>query len=306
MITFLLVGLATFSTCKRTGPTNRGSEPQGKAASEARGPSDVLILFSGLMVFHERGTGTNKYEVGILQRADHMFSISVDGIEILRDSWPEGRKWSLETPEPASTAFTIGKKAIASRRPDTDDNQNDFGWLIDIETLHSGIKLTPEVLNPIIQLPDGEISTKYKSYDLKYWQGPKSKETEPKEFGFVPETISLELELRQNQPLLLKNDEKTLNLIEKPMHKFHVVVIRNVPKDYSEDTFHHYYEVFKDVDPTLQYHFEANRDKLERRERLHPKNPFPGYKYDLPRNEELLRTCCMMACTAVRTTQPLQ
>lgn len=295
IIASLLVAFAAFSSCQRAEP------------------SDVLVLFSGLMVFHDKGS--DEYEVGILKHGDHKFTVSVDGTDIPDKFLPKGTGCVLEIPGHTSTASTVGKPTISSRRPETDENhQYDFGWMIDLKEEfhpHDELELKEGYLDPIIQLPKGKISTKYKSYDLKRWQGedPKTPNNTLSEFGFVPETIVLALKLRPEQNLVLRNGGKAVDLIPKPRHPFHVVVIKNAPNEYSPDSdFHHYYELFKDFDPKKRYNFEVNKDILKREERLHPKNPFPGYKNDLTefKDRDALRTCCMMACTMIKLNEPLK
>lgn len=284
--------------------------------------SDVLIMFSGLMVFSEKELEKDKYELGILRsKDDHNFTVSVDGTDVLNeDLLPyllPGTKWTLEIPE-SGPPSTVGKEPIKQRRPDNETRQYDFGWTIDIEDFHpDGVTLQPGYLNPIIQLPAGQISTKYKSYDLIRWQGgdPTTPNHTAYNFGFVPETIGLAVKLRTDQELILKDEGKNeVKLIHKGSPRpFHIVVIKNVPKKYSENSdFHHYYKVFKPVtkpgeqESDVYYHFKANKTK----DRYHPNNRFPGYTDQdvsrLPDDDDKKRTCCMMACTVVRTKQALK
>lgn len=313
LIASLLVAVMAFASCNRTGPSTAGSPSPALPRSEAQAqaPSDVLILFSGLMVFHETKEN-DRYEVGILRHVtDHKFTISVDGTNLPTEHWPKGSRWTLEVrPDETSPTPPVGEEPIKIRRPDDRGHQYDFGWIIDLEEFHPDLpELDPGHLDPIIQLPYGKLSTKHKSYDLMRWQGGSpTRPTKPEKFGFVPETIELALKLRSGQELFLRDEqgnEVKLNL--KPTQSPHEVVLKNVSDPYSEiSDFHHYYELFKDWPQKTEkhYHFRANKDK----DRFHPNNPFPGYNYDDPsklsKRDKI--TCCMMACTAVRTRQLLK
>ena len=162
-------------------------------------------------------------------------------------------------------------------------------------------------LKPIIDLPFGQLSTRYKSYDLVRWQGgePNKPPANAPDFGFVPEQIALKLRLRPNQKLVVRDDQgREFDVIQSATQSSYTVTIKNVSDHSSGNSdFHAYYEVFN-VPTEKQYHFTANM----KANREHPRNPFPGYKYDdLSRlSNEQKATCCMMACTAVKTQQNLR
>lgn len=293
IIASLLVAFATFSNCNRTERPTNGSPSPAPSGSEAlaQAPVEVEILFSGLMVFQEEGDRSG-YKVGVLRPIDgkHNFTVDVDSTNMTHLLPKTENSWTIEIAGSSETSpiEPVEKNRPKKRRPDEEGHQHDFGWIIDLQNeFHPDIELLPttERLYPIIHLPNGKFSTKYKSYDLMRWQGDNKKDAE--KFGFVPETIALTLKLLPDQQLVLKNDaddKYLLRLVSKP-HGHHSVAIKNVTYPYGNmSDFHHYYELFKDFPEDKKYHFETNDDNG-----YEPLNPFPGHA----------RTCCMMACTAV-------
>lgn len=311
IIASLLVTFATFSSCPRNEPTPGGSPSPAPSGSEALAQtgSEVLIFFSGQMVFHKKG---DDYEVGILHRSqgNHKFEVAVDGNDIHANRLPSlESRWTLDTvPAQSSPVPHLGEQSVQNRRPDTQANQSHFGWIIDLEEFHSDLpQLEPGHLKPIIDLPYGQLSTRYKSYDLVRWQGGKPNEPprDAPNFGFVPEQITLSLRLLPNQKLVLRDEQGTeFVLIPNPTQSSHFVTIQNLSDHSSGNSdFHAYYDVFN-VPKDKQYHFTANTTA----NREHPRNPFPGYIHDdLSRlSTDAKTTCCMMACTAVKTQQDLR
>ena len=299
MIVVFLAAVAIFSNCSRIQGTRLSDSSLLRTAEPA--PPDttaVTVFFSGLMVFH-REDGKPNYEVGIVRpevARDHKFSVRVDSDTI--HNLPEGTSWILEitnspqTPNIPPVEVGHGGK----RRPDNINGQFDFSWLIDLESpeFHNKeLDLKPGLLWPIIHLPNGRLYTRYKSVDLKRSQGTGT----ASDFGFVPETIALQVELHQGQELVLKDakpdGKEAFRLKYHPPsspHSGYSVYITNLrPHSRRDSDFALYYQLFNGIDKEDQYDFKPHTDTKE-----HPHNSFPGY---VPGH--VFETCCAMACTEV-------
>lgn len=286
-IATLLAAFAIFTSPNRTGHSKTHEAAQGETTT-------IKVYLSGLMVFHKE-KDKDRYEVGILKNAHHTFKVLVGPITIPLES---ADSWTLQV-KPGSTVPSVtyevghGNK----RRPDHPTGQWDFSWIIDLENeFHPGsnFELIPGKLKPIIHLPGGRFHTAYKSMDLMRWQGKDVKNAT--NFGFVPETIILELVLSDNQELVLKNDatgnEHFLARHSSGPSKGAEVFINNHAHQLNAvSDFYLYYQLFKNPPPAdRQYKFKANKDP----KRPHPLNPYPGY---VPSYDK--KTCCGMVCTAV-------
>jgi hypothetical protein len=309
MIAALLTASTIFSNCNKTqGPTPEAT-PSARSAQLA--PADtrkVTIWFSGLMVFHPEA-GKPSYEVGILGpnvALEHEFTVRYLTVSKNRKDLPGGTRWSLEitnsSPNPPVPPYEVGHQG--KRRPDDQNGQNDFSWLIDLEgsEFHgTPLDLKPGLLKPIIHLPNGSLFTQYKSVDLKRWQGQNS--SGASDFGFVPETIALHLDLHPGQELVLKDttpgaeeDIFRLPYNPSPLAPPYLVEIKNVRKvPHKDSDFSLYYQLFNGVAADKHFDFKANEDSGK----LPPYNPLPNF----------LRTCCMLLCTEVllsQRTKPLE
>lgn len=311
---------------------------------------EVMVLFSGLMVFHEREEGL--FEVGILRQElaeGHEFCVQRLGAQrICRQTpqskkssphkdpreelnWlPTGTKWTLSvinlsTGMPvASTGMAVGAAQRKQRRPDVEGGQFDLGWIIDLDGdgFHEEeLDLIPGQLMPIIQLPKGELFTKYKSPDFVRWQGKRPKN--PKAFGFVAESIGLRIKLKKGEELILQEEDdpaKPTLITNVPYvppspvgGDYEVVMISNIryPQHYTSDFFM-YYKLFRGVDKSKQFDFDENT--TEPCEPPHnpkpclPLNPAPKRKSkDEMRKAEKAKdrkaeklTCCGLVCTQIR------
>jgi hypothetical protein len=279
IIAALLSAFLLFSNCNKT------ANPTKEAA--VSDTNIVTVWLSGLMVFHKE-KGKPGYEVGILSPVvapEHVFSVN----NIDRSKLPNGPSWTLEITN-SLPGTDIPPVAIghSGRRPDSQAGQWDFDWLIDLEgpEFHNTkLNLKKGLLKPIIHLPNGHLSTQFKSLDLKRWQGSAN----ASDFGFVPETIALQVELHPGQELVLRDDTpgpgaEILRLSYNSSKPSYLVDIRNIRHPLKETSdFSYYYALFGD---TLDhYDFKANEDPGK----LDPFNPFPDYT----------KTCCMMLCTSV-------
>lgn len=293
----LLAASVISSSCNKTPePANRPEEAASKserATGKSPGPgaSLVTIMLSGLMVLHkDQAKGT--YEVGVIPNAHHVFKFTVDGMA----QKPTGKNWTIEVTNAAPTAAMPEAKGHAGRNPDDINGQWDFDWVIDLEgpEFHNApVVLTEGVLNPIIHLPNGRLYTKFKSILLQRRQGTGALS----DFGFVPETMAIDLELQPNQELVLKDDMGHSTTLLQPNPGQHIVRIGNIPeKPMEESDFHLYYDLlFKKVPKNEQFDFDGVQNA-----KVRPYNPHP----DLA-----IKTCCLMDCSLVylgSRTQPLR
>jgi hypothetical protein len=301
---------AVFTGCKKTdGPTSQPSSPVNSQStpSEVR---KVTVLFQGLMVFHQ--PEGKFYDVGILGPEvtagdKHVFSVEVDGTTI--QNLPQGSDWTLQitnaTPAPAPTPYEYGHND--QRLEDHPNGQWDFSWIVDLDgkEFHPREKFKLKkkgLLTPVIHLPNGMLYTRYKSRDLK--RGPKDENQTFARFGFVPETIGLNVNLGPGQSLILTDGNEKVTLVPDepcpPDSACRVVSIKNVrPKHEQKSDFALYYELFEDLKeaPKKMFDFDKNDRDIKT-----PLNPYPGYKPEIKvtHNDPEKDTCCMMACTAVR------
>lgn len=302
LIAPLLVVLVVSSSCTTRPP----DEPQ--ARTEQIPTNHVIVLFSGLMVFHPR---ENRYEVGIVgPKVSEAHKFSVNGQYKL----PTGRRWTMEIHPLRPSAITAINVGRDKRRPDTPEHQFDLNWMVDLESLEfhkEDLTLKPDLLSPIIQLPPtGRLYTQYKSINLERRKGSETATN----FGFVPETIGLHIELSPGQELILRDEEtggqegEVYKIAFRPGQPTVMLHINNTRHPYaSESDFRLYYKLFvnregKEIAEGDQFDFERDKDEPD----VHPYNPHPGYGHDAF-DKRYKRTCCMMACTAILTkTDPLQ
>jgi hypothetical protein len=248
------------------------------------------------MVFHKEKDKPT-YEVGILApeiSPDHEFSVDAL-VSKDRNHLPDGASWSLSITgsSPPTDVRPINVGHGGKRRPDDENGQSDFDWIIDLESSEfhgTPLTLKPGLLKPIIHLPPGTLYTQFKSVDLKRWQG--SDEKQSSDFGFVPEIIALRFELHKGQELVLNDDTKgkeifRLPYIAPPLNPGYVVKINNVRHTPVKDSdFRLYYALFDGIGPELKYDFKENTDSGH----PSPKNPLP------PIGD---KTCCMLLCTEI-------
>jgi len=260
------------------------------------------------MVLHT--TESSGYEVGILTTGDHNLSVQYPGgvkCPQCEQKLPTGGSWTLQIINSSATsAIPPYEKGHSGRRPDSQLGQSDFSWIIDLEgkEFHNKkLTLEPGHLKPIIHLPIGKFFTQYKSFDLQRRQG---KNGNFSNFGFVPETVALHVDLQPGQELVLKDDgsgDKVFDLSydtltnNPPCPSPYIVLINNTRYPATEASdFGMYYQLFPEIKEDQQYDFQANKGA----DRVNPLNPDPTWT---------VRTCCQMACTTIflgQTTDPLK
>jgi len=293
MMAAILATLLVFSclSCNK-----RGAPTSATFAPDSVG---VTILFGGLMVFHKEN-GMPSYEVGILgpdASPGHVFTVSVDGVVKDRQHLPSGGNWTLElTNSQAPAAFVLTEVGHSARHPDDVNGQYDFSWIIDLESseFHGHeLELKPQLLKPIIHLPGGKLYTRYKSVDLQRRQGNSSSS----DFGFLPETTALDLQLHSGQELVLKDSSSSgpngeiFRLSYSPSHPHYEVWILNTRPPEEGSDFRLYYNLFPSVQPEQQYDFSYAGSTLS------PFNPFPTRTFH--KTMMILPTVEGGPCTAV-------
>ena len=270
-------------------------------------PTIVTIYLSGLMVFHEE-SGRPGYEVGILQAPSGHHKHEFHFIYKDKPVTSPGTHWTLEVvtdpPLPGVTAPMIPPRHVGftKRRPDDINAQNDFDWMIalDGDDFHKGedMSMASGILKPIIHLPNGQLYTLYKSLDLERCQGgggcigaPGGGTDKRTEFGFVSETIAMDLTIGPNQRLILKDDTgASQTLAQYPTPGTTVISISNVRSTPGEDSdFQLYYTLFPKIDPKNRYDFDLTDRGA--------KNPHRYTAYNRPISK---LTCCQMDCTSIR------
>ena len=286
-----------FSGCGRTQqPTQNTEQPSVSAVDR----SLVTLYFRGLMVFHkETGGGRDGYyEVGILPavKHDHDFKFFVNDEDLTTYLDPK-RHWTFEVTGSTGSLILPEPKGHNQTRPDKEQGVRGFDWLIELDgpQFHDGdLEVKKDVLKPIFHLPNGKLYTEYKSIDLIRCQGDGgcAKQDNPRsDFGFMSETIAMDLELKSGQELILKSDSGQRSILKfSPGRGRQTVEIWNVrPKPTEESDFNLYYKLlFTKVSADQQYDFERKTG-----DRYFPYNPRPRPQ------PPLSKTCCQMDCTAV-------
>lgn len=284
-----LITVSVFICCSGLGtglPTTRAIAVERESVEQSVAKSSSIeVTFEGLMILHRQPSG--HYEVGILipERAHkHTFRIEKDGKEIenLSHYLSLGKSWILEVTRPSGgrsgTGMSLRNRGQRGRLRDSRTGQFDFSWAVDLESpeFHGRqLTLTPGYLKPIIQLPDGELYTKYKSPMVQRKKGPSG---EFSDFGFVAETTALTLNLQQGEELVFRVEKAgTEGVIFRSSYgSSHEVAIHNRPdppdptdKPNVESHFTLYYGLFSDVRTEEKYDFRV------RKPRKHPFNEYP-------------------------------
>ena len=275
---FLALGqLANRPQAFRANGENPAANPQGHKTT-------VEVTFDGLMVF-QKVKDYDRYEVGIVDRADHEFKIIVGKHEINLKSAARFIKTKKELARmmtsispltlevrsgsgmgsPKSADIWARDKKSCGRQQDTVAHENvehafDFCWIMDLEReFHGGrpLDLIPGKLKPIILLRHGELYTRFKYDQLEREESPDSKTWKP--LGFVAETITLRVDLKQGEFLVLRNDngaeafrlptaegELDAAILNSPVKQYHRLM-RKGGRDHSH--FLYYYDLFSNVAP---------------------------------------------------------
>jgi len=189
---------------------------------------NVIVTFEGLMLFR-RDRQADVFDVGLLDVKglpgipDHLRRITavpnpIAGLPSRDDAaiaalLSNGNVWNLDVVD-ASGNVRKGIKARTTaatiNRLDTDSNQHDFAWLMNMDELHrTRLPITPGHLKPIIRLSNGLLTTIFKTDGINLLQGAPGSITTTR-FGFVGETAGLEINLQANEALVLRVGSTTI------------------------------------------------------------------------------------------------
>lgn len=233
----------------------------------------VTITFEGLMVFHQN-TGSNIWEVGILEGAmDHEFTVSRVPTEGSEDPyfWSQqdirtfktDRIWTISVVGQTGNKIEPKENGHPDRFHDDAKYADDFSWIINIEKDFHKMKLARKSnhLYPIIQLNcNGTLRTYCKTDSMVCQQGDAGTLNS---FGFVAETIALDVELNKGEKVVMKTSggAEVFSISYKAGASYRER-IQNVPKDESMmmgDHFYFYYDlVFSGVGKNER--FKVGRD----------------------------------------------
>lgn len=299
MIAALVFALTIVSSC--TGnqtPTPLRSGDSEKTA--VAGIKTVRVSFSGLMVLHreEKGPG---YELGILVPSaaqGHVFSVTQDGVPITLSN---GGRWTLSIVNAPPMNTHIGPVEVGHpnsaqpvRKPDHAKGLYDFSWIIDFESAEfhgKELDLQAGLMKPIMHLPNVALYSLNKSIDLKRGQGTGAMNP----FGFVTETMAMNIELHQGEELVLKDEDTSTKLLGIPFASGQApsdVKIKNVrPVPSMASDFKMYYKLFPKVDTKDQFDFDENSKDL-------PYNPTEIRAF-AERDQHLKVSCCGMDCSLI-------
>jgi hypothetical protein len=203
----------------------------GSRALSAQTPILVKVTFEGAMVFHPL-KGSNDYEVGVLVpliAPCHNFSIVRDGKPIppadLSGAMSMGNSWHLDVINMATRNARVGtmdppkEEGHMHRLDDTAKNQYDLSWIADFESTEfhgdgkTPLRMTPNLLKPIIRLSKGQLRSEYKIEKLKRKKGMVP--APAGDFGFMTETVGLNINLMPGEALVLKvqqNNHEVFNI----------------------------------------------------------------------------------------------
>ena len=307
LMTMLVISLLLLCQCK---PDNNSSQqPVNKVdnkAPNAAKATTVEVLLEGLMVLHRKSG--DHYEIGILKpeiALNHSFMIDLDGKAIDLRAYPKDKSWVLEVvgsttaPGPGTHLVEAGHNG---RLNDDETNKSDFSWAVDLEgpEFHNrSLTLKPGNLQPIIQLPDGDLSTLYKAPAVERNQGGGAFS----DFGFVTETTRLSLNLQPGEKLRLKiaGTNPEVVIAEWPYGPAaYKLKIHNGPNNKLDPGSHfpYYYELFSDVKKEEKYDFRLEDPEVD------PKNLYP-----YPDKSSKLRWLKTLPCGLVilgKRTAPLE
>ncbi len=238
--------------------------------------TNVEVTFEGLMVLHQKVN--HHYEVGILKpdiATNHTFRIEIDGTPIDLSRYPRDGEWALEVkrpsgrPNPPTSLHNVGHQG---RLQDSQTGQSDFSWAVDLESseFHGHtLNLKRGNLQPIIQLPGGELSTKYKAPLVERHQGAGGFS----DFGFVAETTALNFQLEPGETLILRVG-KTVIFQRNAGPASYKVDIHNSPNEPSKEShFMIYYQLFTGIPDSSKFDFKIKEPKA------HPLNEYPDNRW---------------------------
>ena len=319
MSKILLAILLTTLTTVELGQTKRSHQVPGsdKQAPGGEGETVVQLTFDGIMVFRRV---ENHYEVGVLDQSaatGHEFVVFLGTDQIqpgkLKQFLRKGNIWRLEIITPSGQ-----KKADISERRNKDCNRlqdtvsqedskhaYDFCWIMDLENdFHNQeLELIPGMLKPIIWLNNGELYTQ-----SKYDQLERKKNSDPScsNYGFVAQTIALQIKLQKDEKLVLRVDGTQENVFELPRDGVNVSIFNRPEKKKSKEKhnaqttsacnfqpshFRYYYRLFRNLPEASQYDIQPKQGGLLPFNRFHPSNKSHS-KFDDARKDTFDNQSC--------------
>ncbi|MFY9554267.1 MAG: hypothetical protein WAV20_09525 [Blastocatellia bacterium] len=289
-----------------------GLNPEHVSGSPAKSAPErsmhVTVSFAGLMVFHGEAS---YYDVGILVDPHHTFAVTVDGVPIPLGRISPGETWTLavagSTPD-----TTAAERGHTARYPDSPTGLYDLSWMVDFDALHKGFKVRENVLYPIIRLNNGVVYSRTKTEYMERFKGGRF----DRDFGFLTETVALDVIVPPRQSLTLKKDgggEIFPPLDNIPGQPVHEVVIGNSRHDSSpRSDFRLYYKLFSGIARADEYDFDLEERRRNQAARRKPLNPAPRHTIAYTGNlkslfkrsskEFDLLTCCGYECNPTMTS----
>lgn len=290
----------------------------------------VIISFGGLMAFIPDHSSHHYENVAILTPASapgHVFGVSVDGVPQTLPEHKSRNNWSL-----AVTGRSAGVRRLevghdltrmsddgvvgVGPPPPPGTGQYDMGWMVDLSDYHSGLKLRPDAVNPIIELQDGVLYSLYKTDQMEKRIGS----GRFSDFGFMTETVGLSVEVRERETLVLKDNGTNLPIFSLPYDSVpvHEVTIKNirVPNPHPERSdFRCYYQIFdNDIGEQYQHDFQIKEGGRTAHNR-YPRPPMliasierakggirgkRGMRGKVgKKGKQVVMTCCGMDCSAI-------
>lgn len=219
----------------------------------------VTVTFEGLMVFRKDRV-EDLYDVGIM-RTKNMGSIGLPDIpdhfsritvrpnpatgtgklvfeEAEIDSFLAiGNVWNLDVVD-ANGNIRKGIQAQQDAQPpidrqNTDPNQHDFAWMMQIDELHGRTSRKPGQLKPVIRMTNGTLTTIFKTDGVDLLHGPIAKPTVV-DFGFIGETAGLGINLQPNEALILKvGNTEIFKIDHNPAIPYHVEIENVMPPGHT-------------------------------------------------------------------------
>jgi hypothetical protein len=190
--------------------------------------SPVRVTFEGLMIFR-RDRSADLFDVGILEAKnltsvglpgipDHSFKITITpdptsgsgqltiNDRLLAQYLAQGKIWNLDVVDAnGNVRKGIWPRITTARlnRHDTDRNQRDFSWLMNMQELNGSVPVQPGHLKPVIRITNGLLSTINKTDGIDLIRGTASAPSRT-HFGFVAETAGLDIELLPGEAVVLR------------------------------------------------------------------------------------------------------
>jgi len=232
--------------------------------------SPVKVTFEGLMVFR-RDRSADLFDVGILEAKnlssiglpgipDHLFTITITpnptggsqpltiNDRELAQYQAQGNVWNLDVVDTNGNVrkgISPRNTAASLNRHDSDPNQRDFSWLMNMQEMNGSVPIQPGRLKPVIRMTNGLLSTIYKTDGIDLIRGPASAPSTI-HFGFVAETAGLDIELLPGEAVVLRVGNTRIFRVNYDSSVPYQIAIENVsgmtmPMPNAPDHFQVYY-----------------------------------------------------------------